>query len=114
MSCAADCRGKQNGNPNRRYCCGDGDGRGAVGCGDARCGSGGFQCSDVLPAGFCCGDLMCESGEDSFSCELDCGVCMPSLEVCSDSLDNDCDGATDCADIIDCADDPACSSRSSG
>jgi hypothetical protein len=28
--------------------------------------------------------------------------------VCSDSLDNDCDGQTDCSDTWDCADDPAC------
>jgi hypothetical protein len=108
LSCAADCRGKQKGKPDNRYCCGDGDGIGGVGCLDARCAAGGFQCSDDLPAGFCCGDMTCAVGEDSLNCELDCGVCVPSAEACSDSLDNDCDGATDCADI-DCVNDPACS-----
>ncbi|HET9481054.1 MAG TPA: trypsin-like peptidase domain-containing protein [Candidatus Polarisedimenticolia bacterium] len=36
------------------------------------------------------------------------GGCTPTTEVCSDGLDNDCDGATDCADS-NCAGDPACS-----
>jgi hypothetical protein len=52
LSCAADCRGVQSGNPSNRYCCGDGDGQNPVGCGDARCNSGGFTCSDAPVASF--------------------------------------------------------------
>jgi hypothetical protein len=36
--------------------------------------------------------------------------CDPSPEVCSDGLDNDCDGLTDCDDVADCGIDPACCS----
>ena len=35
------------------------------------------------------------------------GGCVPTTEVCTDGVDNDCDGAIDCADS-DCATDPAC------
>jgi hypothetical protein len=107
LSCAADCRGKQNGKPQNRYCCGDGAGEGPVGCGDSRCGGGGFECSDTLPAGFCCGSGGCEAGEDSLICALDCGSCVPSAEFCADGVDNDCDGAADCTDS-DCDGDPLC------
>lgn len=33
--------------------------------------------------------------------------CSPSTEVCTDGIDNDCDGLTDCADS-NCSTDPAC------
>ncbi|MHC4932290.1 MAG: hypothetical protein ACYTGV_08885, partial [Planctomycetota bacterium] len=108
LSCAADCRGKQNGKPQNRFCCGDGAGEGPVDCGDSRCGGGGFECSDTLPAGFCCGSGFCEEGEDSLICPLDCGACVPSAEFCADGVDNDCDGALDCSDS-DCDGDPLCS-----
>ncbi|RMH21728.1 MAG: hypothetical protein D6696_05150 [Acidobacteria bacterium] len=107
LSCAADCNGRQNGNPSRRFCCGDGDGENPVGCNDSRCTSSGFQCSDVPASGFCCGNLICEAGEDSNNCPLDCGACVPSPEVCTDGQDNDCDGLVDCDDA-DCSADPAC------
>jgi hypothetical protein len=35
--------------------------------------------------------------------------CVPSTEVCTDGIDNDCDGATDCADS-NCSGSPACTS----
>ena len=35
--------------------------------------------------------------------------CVPSTELCTDGIDNDCDGAADCADS-DCSGDPACAS----
>ena len=75
LSCAADCRGRQNGKPSNRFCCGDGDGQNPVDCSDARCTSGGFECSDILPAGFCCGDLFCEvdNGECD-ACAADCSA----------------------------------------
>ena len=56
LSCASDCRGKQKGNQKKQYCCGDGDGQGAVACDDSRCTSDGFACSDQGATAFCCGD----------------------------------------------------------
>lgn len=35
------------------------------------------------------------------------GGCTPSTEICTDGIDNDCDGAIDCADS-DCSSSPAC------
>ena len=35
------------------------------------------------------------------------GGCVPTTEVCSDGLDNDCDGAIDCADS-NCTGSPSC------
>jgi len=131
LSCPQDCNGKQVGKSSKRFCCGDGDGQGPVYCSDSRCTSGGFECSDILPASFCCGDLVCEGAEDSFNCEVDCepppscgdGSCDPSEDECNcpqdcgtppgtetectDGIDNDCDGSADCGDD-DCAADSAC------
>src|SRR5207249_1382964 len=64
-SCPADCNGIQSGKPDRRYCCGDGDGTHPVGCGDARCTANGRTCSSVATPVFCCGDGSCQSGETS-------------------------------------------------
>jgi hypothetical protein len=35
-------------------------------------------------------------------------ACEPTLEICNDSIDNDCDGLIDCADTIDCGADLFC------
>jgi len=64
ISCPADCNGKQGGKPSSRFCCGDGDGTNPVGCGDLRCTSEGYACSDDPAGSYCCGDLVCEGMED--------------------------------------------------
>ena len=129
VSCPADCRGKQSGKPSDRFCCGDGDGQGALPCSDAVCNGGGFQCSAAASGSYCCGDGACAPAEES-ACPLDCGapptcgdgICNgsetlctcgdcgtpPGAELsCSDGLDDDCDGLVDCADG-DCADTSTC------
>jgi hypothetical protein len=133
VSCPSDCAGKIGGKPSSRFCCGDGDGPNPVSCGDNRCSSGGFQCSAIASAGSCCGDGACDGFEDGSTCSLDCGappscgdgICNgdetscscdldcgspPTTEflLCSDGVDNDCDGISDCADG-DCSGDSACS-----
>ncbi len=133
VSCAADCAGKQGGKLSKRFCCGDGEGDGPVGCTDTRCNAGGFVCNEVPADPYCCGDGVCDTGEDGFDCEVDCGVpeycgdgscnaiedscdcpedcgSPPAFETsCTDGQDNDCDALVDCADTDDCGTDPACS-----
>lgn len=131
LSCPQDCRGKQNGNPRKKYCCGDGDGANPVSCSDNVCTSNGFQCTDTPAESYCCGDDACTGEEDSNSCELDCGpapfcgdnICDANESICScqidcgtpagselsctDGEDDDCDGNIDCDDS-DCISDPSC------
>jgi hypothetical protein len=106
VSCPSDCRGVQSGKPANRYCCGGGGGTNPVGCGDSRCTSSGFSCTNTptVPGSFCCGLGGCEAGESCANCGLDCAT---GAEVCTDGIDNDCNGATDCADLA-CLSDPAC------
>lgn len=134
VNCSADCAGRQSGRPTNRFCCGDGAGTNPIVCGDSRCSTGGFSCTDVpAPAGdYCCGDGVCEDPEDGLSCELDCGtplvcgdgvcsmpaedVCScsadcgaPPTEICNNGIDDDCDLFVDCSDP-DCSGDPSCPS----
>ncbi len=109
LNCPSDCRGKQNGNPNNRYCCnGDGTSGGTnpIVCNDDRCSSGGYQCGSAVA--YCCGDDSCEGSEDPCNCGVDCLPASDETGLCNDGVDNDCDGATDCNDS-DCSGDPACS-----
>jgi hypothetical protein len=107
VSCGEDCNGKQNGKPQNRFCCGDGDGTNPLGCSAPVCSSSGFSCSDVFVPSSCCGDGACEVGEDSCSCGIDCGFPGDSESVCDDGVDDDCDGTIDCEDQ-ECAGDPVC------
>ena len=137
LSCAADCRGKQNGRRSGRYCCGDGAGENPVSCGQSTCTSNGWQCTDTPSGSSCCGDDSCTGAEDGFSCALDCGapptcgdatcngdetLCTcpedcgtpPAGETsCTNGTDDDCDTLADCNDT-DCSADPACSCGQSG
>ena len=79
------------------------------------CVNGTDPCPDLCDEGgdFCyttCGDSTCDpgEGEDQCSCPEDCGY-PPASEVgvCTDDVDNDCDGNTDCDDP-DCDADAAC------
>lgn len=87
VSCPADCAGQQGGKPAGRFCCGDGDGQNPVGCGDARCSTGGLSCTTAgggTP--FCCGDGTCSGGETAQNCGVDCGgggSCSLVGESCS-------------------------------
>lgn len=132
ITCPLDCNGKQSGKKSDRFCCGAGGGVNPLSCSDALCGSGGYACTDTAATPSCCGDALCEGSEDSFSCEVDCGsppVCgdgacdidenscscatdcgappADEIGICSDGIDNDCDGTMDCSDA-DCSTDPAC------
>ncbi|MBW2263640.1 MAG: hypothetical protein JRG91_16885 [Deltaproteobacteria bacterium] len=134
LSCPSDCNGKQNGKTSGRFCCGDGDGVGPVGCSDSRCTTDGSSCEASPVASSCCGDGTCSGLESGLTCELDCeappfcgdGTCDPGEEpctcsadcgappsfelagaTCTDGADDDCDGLADCADD-DCFSDPAC------
>jgi subtilisin family serine protease len=91
VSCPADCNGKLNGNPNNRFCCGDGDGPNPLPCSDSACSSGGWSCTDVPSGGgssYCCGDGSCDTGEDEANCASDCAIT--------------CNGPSDCNDGVAC------------
>jgi spore coat protein A len=118
MSCPVDCAGKQSGSASKQFCCGydDGEVTNPVGCDigamDNRCidASVNLFCrmAERVPA--CCGDALCEGAEEELvgSCNIDCVEgCVPegppgSL-LCSDDIDNDCDGLVD-VDDLDCID----------
>ena len=83
VSCDADCNGKQNQNPDGRWCCGNG-GDNPVGCGDPRCTSDVITCiTTSASVTYCCGDEgnVCNGLENSSNCELDCGPTVSMLYV---------------------------------
>ncbi len=81
ITCPQDCNGSQSGNPNNQYCCGNGVGTNAIGCGDLRCSDAGVACTNRTNEAL--------------------------AGVCADGMDNDCDGLTDCDDL-DCCTEGAC------
>lgn len=105
VSCPQDCAGQQSGKPSNRFCCGFG-GDAPDGCGDSRCTTGGFSCTETPVSGSsCCGDAVCEfPGESCSNCAADCAQ---GPELCTGGVDEDCDGLVDCADAA-CTDDLAC------
>lgn len=60
-----------------------------------------------------CGDGTCNAGEDACNCAPDCGPAPASEFLCSNLLDDDCDGQADCEDP-DCALDFDCPSACNG
>jgi hypothetical protein len=81
----------------------DNDCDGDIDCADS-------DCAPVCPL---CRDGACLPGETPCNCQGDCGLRRleragpPFGDVCTDGIDNDCDGRIDCADP-GCADDPTC------
>ncbi len=107
LTCPADCNGLQSGGPKSQFCCGAGGGNSPVDCGDNRCLSDGYACSDQPMSSACCGDGVCDSLESMCQCLADCGPAPASETDCTDGMDDDCDGLTDCADS-DCEAHPLC------
>ena len=113
LSCSADCNGKQNQRPSGRFCCGDGDGENPVDCGDSRCTSGNWECTDVPSesgTSFCCGDTMCEGDEDSSNCETDCGAPPTCGDGTCDPGEDQCNCAVDCPGTCPTCGDGSCAS----
>ena len=63
----------------------------------------------VAASGAICGDGTCEAFETSCNCTADCGTPPSTESICSDAIDQDCDGYTDCEDL-DCEGEDACPS----
>jgi lysophospholipase L1-like esterase len=61
----------------------------------------------IAGLGSVCGNGICDVGEDVCNCAVDCGAPPGSETVCSDLVDEDCDGLTDCNDP-DCTDSTDC------
>jgi hypothetical protein len=66
-------------------------------------------CTDLPDKGTCSNTPGCEwvGNPKNGSCQ-DSIPCVPEAEVCTDGVDNDCDGLVDCADTVDCGEEPVC------
>ena len=78
---------------------------GPIGSAPQPCADGSTQSCSTGQQGICsAGTETCTSGT--------WGSCIPdnspTTELCTDSLDNDCDGLRDCQDTTDCSADPSC------
>jgi hypothetical protein len=70
-------------------------------------------CSDIMDRNTCRNTTGCEwQGNKNNGMCVDAAVCEPTgpdeVGLCSDGIDNDCDGVIDCADTADCGTDPVC------
>ncbi len=98
--------------PGTEVTCDDGldnDCDGASDAADKDC----ISCADHQEKGACNNDPSCAwSGSPRSGSCGDAAVCEPTTTdeagLCTDGLDNDCDGVTDCADTADCGTNPAC------
>ena len=84
LSCSQDCKGKQSGKPERRFCCGGVEGENPVGCDDDRCNGRSSACSDTPVPPACCGDGTCEGAEDVSNCVADCDLSCADASECDD------------------------------
>jgi hypothetical protein len=62
-----------------------------------------FDCNDNND----CTDDACTSGACTHTTIPECPACVPTIEVCSDGIDNDCDSVVDCDDS-NCSASPSC------
>jgi hypothetical protein len=86
----------------------DNDCDGLIDVDDSDCQSQ-MACSSYSDKGACNNDPNCEwSGSPKSGSCGNIPVSEPTVEVCNDGVDNDCDGLVDCSDTNDCATDPAC------
>jgi len=107
VSCPSDCNGVQTGRPSGRFCCGA-----TEGCGDSRCTSSGWSCTETPSSGssYCCGDLICEGDEDATNCAIDCAFTCSVAADCDDGVactDDECIGGvcSNTANDANCPDD---------
>lgn len=81
----------------------DDDCDGAVDCADSNCATNSACATDP------CGDGVCDTvnGEDGCTCSQDCGSAPSTETLCSNGMDDDCDGLAD-GDDPDCSATPWC------
>jgi hypothetical protein len=106
-----DCQVCTPDEPGTELTCNDGNDNDCDGLTDDADGDCQSQaaCSDHPDKGSCNNDPNCEwSGSPKNGSCGNIPVCEPSVEVCNDGADNDCDGLVDCSDTADCDTDPAC------
>jgi endonuclease I len=112
--CPGDCNNKLNGNPNNRYCCGDGTAQYGITCADSLCTGSGNTCTDVPAPTSCCGDGTCEGAETIPNCAIDCAECVDPGD-CNDAdpcTINDCIASACSYTPMDCNDSDACTDDS--
>ena len=114
-ACGSSCNPVPEG-PFGDATCGDGidnDCDGLTDADDPDCQDTGGACSGIMDRNTCRIHAGCEwqGGKNNGMC-VDVVACIPTapdeVGLCSDGIDNDCDGVIDCADTADCGADPVC------